>query len=169
VRIQSKEQTATIPSLFTTRDILERTSITRRQVQWWDEHGVVVAKRRAVYSGLAPQRLYSYPQVIKLLIVVQLRRKHWGLARISAAPRFVAKCLTQVRKHPERNFRLITVGTSMSLESDNNRIINILKSARAGVSLISVTDQMRLLDRGLRVARVPASKCERGKAASAGR
>jgi DNA-binding transcriptional MerR regulator len=129
-----------------TRDVAQRLPVTPRQLQWWDDSGLLRPKR------LDNKRLYRYDEVIKLLIVAELRHKGWALVRISSVLRPFTGYLNQARKHPERNYRLVTDGKSIALESDDNRIIAILKGARSGMAIVSLTDQMVLLERAFRFA-----------------
>ena len=71
---------------FTSSQVSERTGLTPRQLQWWDEQGIVVPARQG------HRRLYSPKDLAELAILCDLRRRGFSLQRIRkmialAAPR----------------------------------------------------------------------------------
>ena len=58
---------------FTSRDVVELTGITPRQLQWWDERGIVVPVREG------HRRLYSFEDLSEVAVICQLRRKGFSL------------------------------------------------------------------------------------------
>ena len=57
------------PRLFTTREILRNIKVTRRQLQWWDEHLIVVP------LIVGHTRWYSHAQLVQIAVLAELRRK----------------------------------------------------------------------------------------------
>jgi len=61
---------------FTSSQVSERTGLTPRQLQWWDEQGIVVPARQG------HRRLYSPKDLAELAILCDLRRRGFSLQRI---------------------------------------------------------------------------------------
>ncbi len=61
---------------FTSSQVSERTGLTPRQLQWWDEQGIVVPARQG------HRRLYSAKDLAELAILCDLRRRGFSLQRI---------------------------------------------------------------------------------------
>ena len=58
---------------FTSREVIALTGITARQLQWWDERGVVKPEREG------RRRLYSMNELTEVAVICQLRRKGFSL------------------------------------------------------------------------------------------
>ena len=54
---------------FTSKEVVALTGITARQLQWWDERGVVKPAREG------HRRLYSIQHLTEVGIICELRRK----------------------------------------------------------------------------------------------
>jgi len=61
---------------FTSSQVSERTGLTPRQLQWWDEQGIVVPARQG------HRRLYSAKDLAELAILCDLRHRGFSLQRI---------------------------------------------------------------------------------------
>ena len=61
---------------FSTRDVLELTGVTARQLQWWDERRIVVPERKG------RNRIYSAADLIDILVIEQLRLRSISLAQV---------------------------------------------------------------------------------------
>ena len=70
---------------FTSRDILRLTGITARQLQWWDERGLVVPSREG------HRRVYSFEDLTEVAVICELRRKGFSLQRMRKVVRFLQK------------------------------------------------------------------------------
>ncbi|MFZ0795306.1 MAG: MerR family transcriptional regulator, partial [Candidatus Korobacteraceae bacterium] len=60
---------------FTTREVVALTSISPRQLQWWDEQGIVVPAR----SG--HQRIYSLDDLAEVAVLHELRQRGFSLQK----------------------------------------------------------------------------------------
>ena len=67
---------AALDTCYTSREVSERTGLTPRQLQWWDEQGIVVAARQG------HRRLYSAKDLAELAVLCDLRRRGFSLQRI---------------------------------------------------------------------------------------
>src|SRR5258707_13007674 len=61
---------------FTSNDVIALTGITARQLQWWDERGIVVPGRQG------HRRIYSWDQLVTVAVICQLRRRGFSLQRM---------------------------------------------------------------------------------------
>ena len=61
------------------------TGITPRQLQWWDERGVVKPEREG------HRRLYSMNQLTEVAVICELRRKGFSLQGVRKVMRFLER------------------------------------------------------------------------------
>src|SRR6201987_6487222 len=99
---------------FTSREVVELTGITPRQLQWWDERGIVVPSR----SGL--RRLYSLEDLSEIAVICELRERGFSLQRMRKVARFLqsefSKRLAET-VGSSSDYHLLTDGTRLSLEA----------------------------------------------------
>ena len=69
---------------FSTRDVLELTGVTARQLQWWDEQRIVVPARDG------RNRVYSEADLLDILVIEQLGVRSISLARVRRVLRLLA-------------------------------------------------------------------------------
>ena len=60
---------------FTSNDVIALTGITARQLQWWDERGIV--RRRKGH-----RRIYSWDELVTVAVICQVRRRGFSLQRM---------------------------------------------------------------------------------------
>ena len=70
---------------FTSHDVLALTGITLRQLQWWDERGIVVPAREG------HRRLYSLEDVTEVSVICQLLERGFSLQRVRKVMRFLQR------------------------------------------------------------------------------
>jgi hypothetical protein len=63
---------------MTSRELVERTQITERQLQWWEEHRVIACRIEG------RRRIFDDEQALAAMLVNELRRKGLSLQRIRA-------------------------------------------------------------------------------------
>jgi DNA-binding transcriptional MerR regulator len=125
---------------FSSRQVLALTGITARQLQWWDERGIVVPARAG------HQRLYSLDDVIELAVICDLRRRGFSLQRVRKVVRFLQRefgerlAQTVSGSSP---YHLLTDGTRLYLETSANQIVDILKNARQPMLSVCLSDTAR--------------------------
>lgn len=125
---------------FTSNQVIELTGITARQLQWWDERGLVVPARQG------RNRLYSTDDLAEIAVLSELRRKGFSLQRVRKIMRFLQKELGKrlvetVTSGSE--YHLLTDGKQIYLENSANEIIDILKNARQPIMSICLSDAVR--------------------------
>lgn len=125
---------------FTSRDVVELTGITPRQLQWWDERGIVVPTRQG------HRRLYSFEDLSEVAVICQLRRKGFSLQRVRKVIRFLqkefGKRLAQTVTGAS-DYHLLTDGKSLYLETSPQQIVDILKNSRQPMLAICLSDTVR--------------------------
>jgi DNA-binding transcriptional MerR regulator len=125
---------------FSSRQVLALTGISARQLQWWDERGIVVPARAG------HQRLYSLDDVIELAVICDLRRRGFSLQRVRKVVRFLqrefGKRLAQTVSGASP-YHLLTDGTRLYLETSANQIVDILKNARQPMLSVCLSDTAR--------------------------
>jgi DNA-binding transcriptional MerR regulator len=68
---------------FTSQEVIAMTGITPRQLQWWDERGVVRPEREG------HRRLYSMRHLSEVAVICELRRKGFSLQGVRKVMRFL--------------------------------------------------------------------------------
>jgi DNA-binding transcriptional MerR regulator len=125
---------------FTSNEVIALTGITARQLQWWDERGLVVPARQG------RNRLYSSDDLAEIAVLSELRRKGFSLQRVRKIMRFLQRELGKrlietVTSGSE--YHLLTDGKQIYLEDSANEIIDILKNSRQPIMSICISDAVR--------------------------
>jgi DNA-binding transcriptional MerR regulator len=128
---------------FTTRDVLELTGATARQLQWWDEKRVVVPEREG------RNRIYSTSDLVEILVIEELRRRHISLQQVRRVLRFLRKEVHSrladiVQGHKEHH--LLLDGKHVYLESDSREIVDLMRNTNQPMLLICLTDTVSRLN-----------------------
>ena len=111
---------------YTSADVARIARVSLRQLQWWDERGVVSPGQDN------HKRLYQPNQVIEVSVIAELRRKGFSLQNIRRVLRFLEKELrTRLSEvlAPDSEIHLLTDGKSIYLEDAPERIIDLLMSS----------------------------------------
>ena len=127
---------------FTSLDVSKVSGVSLRQLQWWDEQGVV----SPAHSG--HRRLYQQEEVIEVTVIAELRRKGFSLQKIRRVLRFLQKEMGKRLFESVKNgaeIHLLTDGKNIYLEDNDRRIVNILKHARQPMISVCVSDQIKRL------------------------
>lgn len=127
---------------FTTRDVLDLTGVSARQLQWWDERRIVVPERRG------RNRVYSAADLVDILVIGQLRLRSISLAQVRRVLRLLR---TQLRMRlsdlvtGNREYHLLLAGKRMFLKTDSKQVIELLSSSMQPMLLISLSEAVRPL------------------------
>jgi DNA-binding transcriptional MerR regulator len=125
---------------FSSREVMGLTGVTARQLQWWDERGVVKPARDG------HRRLYSMQNVLEMAVISELRRKGFPLQKVRKVIRFLQRELGKglaeiVGRNSE--VHLLTDGTHLYLETSTQQIVDILKNSRQPILGICLSDAVR--------------------------
>jgi DNA-binding transcriptional MerR regulator len=143
---------------FTSRDVIALTGITARQLQWWDERGVVRPEREG------HRRLYSLNQLTEIAVICQLRRKGFSLQGVRKVVRFLEREFgKRLAEIVDRNseIHLLTDGKHLYLETSAKQIVDILKNSNQPVLGICLTDAVRQVRAGVTAAKASTSVTSR--------
>ncbi len=125
---------------FSSRDVSALTGVTARQLQWWDERGVVKPGRAG------HRRLYSMQNLTEITVICQLRRKGFPLQGVRKVMRFLerefGKGLAEIVGR-NSDVHLLTDGKHLYLETSARQIVDILKNSSQPILGICLTDAVR--------------------------
>ena len=124
---------------FTTRDVVKLTGISPRQLQWWDERGIVVPAREGHL------RVYSLDDLAEVAVICELRERGFSLQKIRRVVRFLQKELGKrlvetVRAASE--YHLLTDGRHIFLEDSARGVVDLLKNARQPMLTVCLSDTL---------------------------
>ena len=114
--------------------------ITARQLQWWDERGIVKPEREG------HRRLYSMNDLTEVAVICELRRKGFSLQGVRKVMRFLdrefGKGLAEIVSHNSQ-YHLLTDGKHLYLETSARQIVDILKNSNQPILGICLSDAVR--------------------------
>jgi DNA-binding transcriptional MerR regulator len=125
---------------FPSQEVIALTGVTARQLQWWDERGVVKPEREG------HRRLYSLQNVMEMAVICELRRKGFSLQGVRKVMRFLQREFGKglgeiVGRNSE--VHLLTDGTHLYLETSARQIVDILKNSKQPILGICLSDAVR--------------------------
>ena len=150
---------------YTSGDVARIAGVSLRQLQWWDERGVVSPRQEG------HRRVYLSQEVVEVSVIAELRRKGFSLQKIRRVLRFLQKEMgTRLSQAVAGtgDMHLLTDGKNIYLEDQPSRVIDVLKNAKQPMFLVCVTDQLRRFQAGGDALRKPV-KSETQVAARAAR
>ncbi len=143
---------------FTSREVIALTGITARQLQWWDERGVVRPYREG------HRRLYSMNQLSEIAVICQLRKKGVSLQGVRKGVRFLdrefGKDLGEIVDR-DSDIHLLTDGKRLYLETSAKQIVDILKNSNQPILGICLSDAVRQVRAGVTAAKASTSVTSR--------
>ncbi len=132
---------------YSSLDVSNMTGVSLRQLQWWDEQGVV----SPIQKG--HRRIYQLHEVVEVGLITELRRKGVSLQKIRKVLRFLkeemgAEFLSAVQDGNE--VHLLTDGEKLYLEDSHQSIVDILKNADQPIIGVCISDQVERLSTSLK-------------------
>jgi len=143
---------------FTSNDVMALTGITARQLQWWDERGIVAPVRRG------HRRIYRWDELVTVTVIRQLRRRGFSLQRMRKVIRFLQQefgTSLAATVGASAEFHLLTDGTHLYLRTSARQVVDLLKNARQPMFDICLSDEVRRVRAGIQ-ARKKSAASERG-------
>lgn len=124
--------------LYTAPELMRLTRMTRRQVDYWEQRRLLVPLLRDAQAPAGrPARFYSANEVLKALIICDLRRAGF-------TPRQVHEVARNLERHGLRletaEPYLLSDGYSVYFARTDSEVIDILKHHRQMMLLISIHD-----------------------------
>ncbi len=135
-------ETVSPSECFSSLDVSRITGVSLRQLQWWDEQGVVSPQQRG------HKRLYELHEVVEVALITELRQKGISLQKIRKVLKFLHKELGTGLFEAVQNgneIHLLTDGQHIYLEDSHRNIVNILKNSRQPIISVCVSDQIERL------------------------
>lgn len=132
---------------LTSIEVASLTAISLRQLQWWDERGLVVPAREG------HRRLYSLDDLAEVAVIAELRRKGFSLQRMRKVVRFLRQELGKRLVETvsgDSDYHLLTDGRRIYLENSAQQVIDILKNARQPMFAVCLSDAVRRVRAELR-------------------
>jgi DNA-binding transcriptional MerR regulator len=149
---------------FTSREAVTLTGITARQLQWWDERGLVVPAREG------HRRIYSLEDLTEIAVICQLRDRGFSLQRVRQVMRFLqrefGKRLAETVSGSS-DYHLLTDGRTLYLETSARQIVDILKNSRQPMLAICLSDTVRQVRAVIRSGKKGGRSMVTGPAAKA--
>jgi DNA-binding transcriptional MerR regulator len=125
---------------FPSREVIALTGISARQLQWWDERGVVKPQRQG------HRRLYSMQNVNEIAVICELKRKGFSLQAVRKVMRFLqrefSKGLAEIVSRTS-DVHLLTDGKHLYLETSARQIVDILKNSSQPILGVCLSDAVR--------------------------
>lgn len=152
-RRESRRTTETYSSL----EVSKMTGVSLRQLQWWDEQGVVSPVQRG------HRRMYQMHEVVEVGLITELRQKGISLQKIRKVLAFLNQELGSGLVEAAQDggeVHLLTDGENLYLERNHREIVDILKNASQPLIGVCISDQVERLTAKVEV-RKPAQS-ERG-------
>jgi DNA-binding transcriptional MerR regulator len=125
---------------FTSNEVIKLAGITPRQLQWWDERGIVVPARKG------HRRLYSMNDLTEVAVICELRRRGFPLQRVRTVMRFLqrefGKSLAETVSRGS-DYHLLTDGKTIYLETSAKQILDVLRNVRQPMLAVCLSDTAR--------------------------
>jgi DNA-binding transcriptional MerR regulator len=128
-----------LPMSFTSQQVAERTGISLRQLQWWDEQGIVTPARDR------HRRTYSLDDLAEVAVICEMRRRGFSLQKIRRVMRFLQKELGRRLVETVRGvseFHLLTDGQHIYLQDSARGVVDLLKNARQPMLSVCLSDTL---------------------------
>src|SRR5271169_2580144 len=132
---------------FTTREVIQFTGITPRQLQWWDERGIVVPRRQG------HRRLYSLEDLAEIAVICELRQRGLSLQRVRKVMGFLQREFgKRLYESASANSQvhLLTDGKNIFIKDSPESIVDVLKNSRQPILAICLSDTVQRIQAGMR-------------------
>jgi DNA-binding transcriptional MerR regulator len=125
---------------FTTSDVISLTGLTGRQLQWWDERGLIRPGRQG------HRRIYSWDHLVTAAVIAQLRRRGFSLQLVRKVIAYLARefgtsLAATVRAASE--YHLLTDGRHLYLRTSARQVVDLLKNSSQPMFDICLSDEVR--------------------------
>lgn len=140
---------------FSSKDVVALTGISPRQLQWWDEQGIVSPARRG------RNRTYAMPDLMEVAVICELRRKGFSLQRVRKVMRFLQREFGKRLVETIRNggdVHLLTDGRRIYVETSAKQVIDVLKNSRQPLLSVCLSDTLRQIRAELRGKKAAAAE-----------
>jgi DNA-binding transcriptional MerR regulator len=129
--------------LYTVPELLSLTGMTRKQVSYWAQIELLSPRMRDPKARAgSPSSFYSAEEVVKAMIICDLKRASFSLRQIQQ----IARNLEEhgIRLDKSENY-LLTDGYSVYYANSDNEAVDILKHHRQMLLLVPIHEQIEKL------------------------
>ncbi len=140
--------------LYSSNEVMALTGITARQLQWWDERGLVVPERQG------HRRLYTLDDVAEVAVICDLRRRGFSLQRVRKVIRFLQREMGKRLVETvgaSSECHLLTDGRHIFLENSARQVVDVLKNSRQPMLAVCLSDTVRQIRAEIRERKPVAS------------
>lgn len=126
--------------IYSSLDVAGLTSVSLRQLQWWDEQGVVTPMQKG------RRRLYNSTEVLLVGIIVNLRQKKLSLQKIRRVVDALKgdESIAKLVVGPSTSdVYLLTDGEQVSLHDSAQEILDMQVASSTAMTVVSVSDVLR--------------------------
>ena len=128
---------------YSARALMRLTGMTRKQVTYWAQIGLVKPSVRDPGSGRRhPALFYSGTETVKALIICELRRAGFSPRQVQQVARNLQEQDIQLY---ESESYLLTDGYSVYFASDHDQVVDVLKQHRQMLLLLPIYEQVARL------------------------
>jgi DNA-binding transcriptional MerR regulator len=142
--------TINVTQRFTSRDVMQLTGISLRQLQWWDERGIVVPARDG------HKRVYSLDDLAEVAVICELRQRGFSLQKIRWVIRYLQRELGKRlvdTVSAASEYHLLTDGRHIFLEDSARGVVDLLKNSRQPMLTVCLSDTIHRIQAGIKSAR----------------
>ena len=143
IEVKDRNEISMPEPAYSSLDVTTLTGASLRQLQWWDEQGVVTPMQ------IGHRRLYNAVEVLQVSLIMGLRRKGMSLQKI----RRVLGHLSEekgghfIDLHREgEDVILLTDGELVHVETSAQQIVEILKESDLPIIALCISDLIRQLE-----------------------
>jgi len=125
---------------FTSNEVMALTGITARQLQWWDERGIVTPQHQG------HRRIYVWEELVTVAVICQLRRRGFSLQRVRKVIRFLQQEFgtnLAATTGATSEYHLLTDGIRLYLRTSARQVVDLLKNSRQPMFDICLSDEVR--------------------------
>ena len=125
---------------FSSNEVIALTGITARQLQWWDERGIVTPRHQG------HRRIYNWDELATVAVICQLRRRGFSLQRVRKVIRFLQQefgTSLAATVGAASEYHLLTDGTHLFLRTSARAVVDLLKNSRQPLLDICLSDEVR--------------------------
>jgi DNA-binding transcriptional MerR regulator len=129
-----------VQQAYTSREVVELTGISARQLQWWDECGIVVPARQG------HKRVFSIDDLAEVAVICELRNRGFSLQKIRKVLRFLQKELGKRLVETVTavaEYHLLTDGRHIFLQDSARGVVDLLKNARQPMLTVCLSDTIQ--------------------------
>ena len=128
---------------YTVPELIGLTGITRKQVDYWAKTRLLAPLMRDMKAAVgSPASFYSAADVVKAMIIADLKRAGFSLRQIQQVARNLEEHGIKLAKAESY---LLTDGYSVYYADSNNEVIDILKHHRQMLLLVPIHEQVEKL------------------------